>query len=214
MIKVIIADDHPLMRESIKSAIETNSSDIVVVGSFSNGIEVLSFLQHTPPDVILLDIDMPELDGFETLKQIREKFGDKFKVLIFSAHTSNFINLRLMQLGADGILFKKSTSDELTSTIRSISKGTVVFQNSTAYKMAFGVKKSIAMELDDFNATEISILKLMCEQQNAKEIAAKLGLSANSINKYRAILMEKTNSSNMAGMVIFAIKHGIYKIPE
>jgi DNA-binding NarL/FixJ family response regulator len=214
MIKVIIADDHPLMRESIKSAIETNSSDIVVVGSFSNGIEVLSFLEHTPPDVILLDIDMPELDGFETLKQIREKFGDKFKVLIFSAHTSNFINLRLMQLGADGILFKKSTADELTSTIRSICKGTVVFQNSTAYKMAFGVKKSIAMELDDFNTTEISILKLMCEQQNAKEIAAKLGLSANSINKYRAILMEKTNSSNMAGMVIFAIKHGIYKIPD
>ena len=214
MIKVIIADDHPLMRESIKSAIETNSSDIVVVGSFSNGIEVLSFLEHTPPDVILLDIDMPELDGFETLKQIREKFGDKFKVLIFSAHTSNFINLRLMQLGADGILFKKSTSDELTSTIRSICKGTVVFQNSAAYKMAFGVKKSIAMELDDFNETEISILKLMCEQQNAKEIAVKLGLSANSINKYRAILMEKTNSSNMAGMVIFAIKHGIYKIPD
>ena len=214
MIKIIIADDHPLMRESIKSAIETNSSDIVVVGSFSNGIEVLTFLEHTPPDVILLDIDMPELDGFETLKQIREKFGDKFKVLIFSAHTSNFINLRLMQLGADGILFKKSTSDELTSTIRSICKGTVVFQNSTAYKMAFGVKKSIAMELDDFNETEISILKLMCEQQNAKEIAVKLGLSANSINKYRAILMEKTNSSNMAGMVIFAIKHGIYKIPD
>jgi DNA-binding NarL/FixJ family response regulator len=214
MIKVIIADDHPLMRESIKSAIETNSSDIVVVGSFSNGIEVLTFLEHTPPDVILLDIDMPELDGFETLKQIREKFGDKFKVLIFSAHTSNFINLRLMQLGADGILFKKNTSDELTSTIRSICKGTVVFQNSTAYKMAFGVKKSIAMELDDFNETEISILKLMCEQQNAKEIAVKLGLSANSINKYRAILMEKTNSSNMAGMVIFAIKHGIYKSPD
>jgi DNA-binding CsgD family transcriptional regulator len=70
------------------------------------------------------------------------------------------------------------------------------------------------MELDDFNETEISILKLMCEQQNAKEIAVKLGLSANSINKYRAILMEKTNSSNMAGMVIFAIKHGIYKIPD
>lgn len=67
-------------------------------------------------------------------------------------------------------------------------------------------KYYIAKELDDFNATVISKLKLMCEQQNPKEIAAKLGLSAHSINKYRAILMEKTNSSNMAGMVIFAIK--------
>jgi DNA-binding NarL/FixJ family response regulator len=214
MIKIIIADDHPLMRESIKSAIETNSSDIVVVGSFSNGIEVLTFLEHTVPDLVLLDSEMPELDGFETLKIIREKFGDLFKVLIFSAHTSNFINLRIMQLGADGVLFKKSTAEELTSTIRLIYKNSIMLNNPVAYKMAFDENKLGLVKLKNFNETEISILRLICEQQNAKEIAVKLGLSANSINKYRTILMEKTNASNMAGMVIFAIKHGIYKIPD
>ena len=92
MIKIIIADDHPLMRESIKSAIETNSSDIVVVGSFSNGNEVLRFLEHTVPDLVLLDIDMPELDGFEVAKAIRIHPDLKIRSIPILALTAGSIN--------------------------------------------------------------------------------------------------------------------------
>jgi hypothetical protein len=213
-IKIIIADDHPLMRSAICSNLTNESDQIEIIGQCCDGIELLEILKYKKPDIVILDIEMPRMDGIEVLKTIREKYKNSLKVLVFSANSSNYINLRLMQMGADGILFKKSSTEELIHAINIVYKDSVFFQDSMAFKMLSNSHNMKKESLDQFNSVDFEILQLLCQQKNANEIAKEMKMSVNTINKYRSKLMEKTNSQNLAGMVIFAIQNGIYVIPN
>lgn len=213
-IKIIIAEDHPLMRSAICSNLANESDQVEIIGQCCDGIELLELLKFKVPDIILLDIEMPRMDGLDTLKAIRERYKNNIKILVFSANSSNYINLKLMQMGADGILFKKSSTEELINAINVVYRGSVFFQDSLAFKMlsnSHNIKKD---SLEQFNSVDFEILQLLCQQKNANEIAQEMKMSVNTINKYRSKLMEKTNSQNIAGMVIFAIQNGIYVIPN
>lgn len=213
-IKIIIAEDHPLMRSAICSNLANESDQVEIIGQCCDGIELLELLKFKVPDIILLDIEMPRMDGLDTLKAIRERYKNNIKILVFSANSSNYINLKLMQMGADGILFKKSSTEELINAINVVYRGSVFFQDSLAFKMlsnSHNIKKD---SLEQFNSVDFEILQLLCQQKNANEIAQEMQMSVNTINKYRSKLMEKTNSQNIAGMVIFAIQNGIYVIPN
>jgi DNA-binding NarL/FixJ family response regulator len=213
-IKIIIADDHPLMRSAICSNLTIESDQIEIIGQCCDGIELLEILKYKKPDIIILDIEMPRMDGLEVLQEIRENYKNNIKVLVFSANSSNYINLRLMQMGADGILFKKSSTEELVNAINIVYKDSVFFQDSLAFKMLSNSHNMKKVSLDQFNSVDFEILKLICQQKNANEISEEMKMSVNTINKYRSKLMEKTNSQNLAGMVIFAIQNGIYVIPN
>ena len=117
-------------------------------------------------------------------------------------------------MGADGIIFKKSSTEELINAINVVYKDSVFFQDSIAFKMLSNKHNFKKESLDHFNNVDFEILKLICQQKNANEIAQEMKMSVNTINKYRGKLMEKTNSQNLAGMVIFAIQNGIYVIPN
>jgi DNA-binding NarL/FixJ family response regulator len=119
-----------------------------------------------------------------------------------------------MQMGADGILFKKSSTVELINAINIVYKDSVFFQDSLAFKMLSNSHNMKKESLDQFNSVDFEILQLLCQQKNANEIAQEMKMSVNTINKYRSKLMEKTKSQNLAGMVIFAIQNGIYVIPN
>lgn len=213
-IKIIIADDHPLMRSAIFSNLTIESDQIEIIGQCCDGIELLEILKFKKPDIVILDIEMPRMDGLEVLKEIRENYENNIKVLVFSANSSNYINLRLMQMGADGILFKKSSPEELVNAINIVYKDSVFFQDSLAFKMLSNSHNMKKVSLDQFSSVDFEILKLICQQKNANEISEEMKMSVNTINKYRGKLMEKTNSQNLAGMVIFAIQNGIYVIPN
>ncbi len=213
-IKIIIAEDHPLMRSAICSNLTNESDQIEIIGQCCDGIELLEILKYKKPDIVILDIEMPRMDGIEVLKAIRDKYKNTIKVLVFSANLSNYINLRLMQMGADGILFKKSSTEELINAINIVYKDSVFFQDSMAFKMLSNSHNMKKESLDQFNSVDFEILQLLCQQKNANEIAKEMKMSVNTINKYRSKLMEKTNSQNLAGMVIFAIQNGIYVIPN
>lgn len=213
-IKIIIAEDHPLMRSAICSNLANESDQIEIIGQCCDGIELLELLKFKVPDIILLDIEMPRMDGLDTLKAIRERYKNNIKILVFSANSSNYINLRLMQMGADGILFKKSSTEELINAINIVYRGSVFFQDSLAFKMLSNSHNMKKDSLEQFNSVDFEILQLLCQQKNANEIAQEMKMSVNTINKYRSKLMEKTNSQNIAGMVIFAIQNGIYVIPN
>lgn len=213
-IKIIIAEDHPLMRSAICSNLTNESDQIEIIGQCCDGIELLEILKYKKPDIVILDIEMPRMDGIEVLKTIREKYKNSLKVLVFSANSSNYINLKLMQMGADGILFKKSSTEELINAINIVYKDSVFFQDSMAFKMLSNSHNMKKESLDQFNSVDFEILQLLCQQKNANEIAKEMKMSVNTINKYRSKLMEKTNSQNLAGMVIFAIQNGIYVIPN
>jgi len=213
-IKLIIADDHPLMRSAICNNLTIESNQIEIIGQCCDGIELLEILKYKQPDIIILDFEMPRMDGLEVLKKIRENYKNNIKVLVFSANLSNYINLRLMQMGADGIIFKKSSTEELINAINIVHKDSVFFQDSIAFKMLSNSHNMKKVSLEQFNSIDFEILKLICQQKNANEIAQEMKMSVNTINKYRSKLMEKTNSQNLAGMVIFAIQNGIYVIPN
>jgi DNA-binding NarL/FixJ family response regulator len=213
-IEIIIAEDHPLMRSAICSNLTNGSSEIEIIGQCCDGIELLEILKFKRPDIVLLDLEMPRMDGLEVLKAIREEYKNQIKVLVFSANSSNYINLKLMRMGADGIIFKKSSTEELINAIQIVYKGSVFFQDSIAFKMLSNSHNMKKDSLDQFNAVDFEILQLICQQKNANEIAKQMKMSVNTINKYRGKLMEKTNSQNLAGMVIFAIQNGIYVIPN
>lgn len=213
-IKIIIAEDHPLMRSAISSNLATAAPEIEIVGQCCDGVELLEILKYKNPDIVLLDVEMPRMDGLEVLKTIREKYKNDLKVLVFSANSSNYLNLKLMQTGADGILFKKSSTEELINAIKIVFNDSVFFQDSLAFKMLSNRHNLKKDSLDQFNTTDFEILQLICQQKNANDIAKEMKMSVNTINKYRSKLMEKTNSQNLAGMVIFAIQNGIYVIPN
>jgi DNA-binding NarL/FixJ family response regulator len=213
-IKIIIAEDHPLMRSAISSNLATAAPEIEIIGQCCDGVELLEILKYKNPNIVLLDVEMPRMDGLEVLKTIREKYKNDLKVLVFSANTSNYLNLKLMQTGADGILFKKSSTEELINAIKIIYNDSVFFQDSLAFKMLSNRHNLKKDSLDQFNTTDFEILQLICQQKNANDIAKEMKMSVNTINKYRSKLMEKTNSQNLAGMVIFAIQNGIYVIPN
>lgn len=213
-IEIIIAEDHPLMRSAICSNLTNGSSEIEIIGQCCDGIELLEILKFKRPDIVLLDLGMPRMDGLEVLKAIREEYKNQIKVLVFSANSSNYINLKLMRMGADGIIFKKSSTEELINAIQIVYKGSVFFQDSIAFKMLSNSHNMKKDSLEQFNAVDFEILQLICQQKNANEIAKQMKMSVNTINKYRGKLMEKTNSQNLAGMVIFAIQNGIYVIPN
>jgi len=213
-IEIIIAEDHPLMRSAICSNLTNGSSEIEIIGQCCDGIELLEILKFKRPDIVLLDLEMPRMDGLEVLKAIREEYKNQIKVLVFSANSSNYINLKLMRMGADGIIFKKSSTEELINAIQIVYKGSVFFQDSIAFKMLSNSHNMKKDSLEQFNTVDFEILQLICQQKNANEIAKQMKMSVNTINKYRGKLMEKTNSQNLAGMVIFAIQNGIYVIPN
>lgn len=213
-IEIIIAEDHPLMRSAICSNLNNGSNEIEIIGQCCDGIELLEILKFKRPDIVLLDLEMPRMDGLEVLKAIREEYKNQIKVLVFSANSSNYINLKLMRMGADGIIFKKSSTEELINAIQIVYKGSVFFQDSIAFKMLSNSHNMKKDSLEQFNAVDFEILQLICQQKNANEIAKQMKMSVNTINKYRGKLMEKTNSQNLAGMVIFAIQNGIYVIPN
>lgn len=213
-IKIIIAEDHPLMRSAISGNLATAAPEIEIIGQCCDGVELLEILKYKNPDIVLLDVEMPRMDGLEVLKTIREKYKNDLKVLVFSANSSNYLNLKLMQTGADGILFKKSSTEELINAIKIVNNDSVFFQDSLAFKMLSNRHNLKKDSLDQFNTTDFEILQLICQQKNANDIAKEMKMSVNTINKYRSKLMEKTNSQNLAGMVIFAIQNGIYVIPN
>jgi DNA-binding NarL/FixJ family response regulator len=202
------------MRSAICSNLTNGSSEIEIIGQCCDGIELLEILKFKRPDIVLLDLEMPRMDGLEVLKAIREEYKNQIKVLVFSANSSNYINLKLMRMGADGIIFKKSSTEELINAIQIVYKGSVFFQDSIAFKMLSNSHNMKKDSLEQFNAVDFEILQLICQQKNANEIAKQMKMSVNTINKYRGKLMEKTNSQNLAGMVIFAIQNGIYVIPN
>lgn len=126
-IEIIIAEDHPLMRSAICSNLTNGSNEIEIIGQCCDGIELLEILKFKRPDIVLLDLEMPRMDGLEVLKAIREEYKNQIKVLVFSANSSNYINLKLMRMGADGIIFKKSSTEELINAIQIVYKGSVFF---------------------------------------------------------------------------------------
>jgi DNA-binding NarL/FixJ family response regulator len=215
MINIAIADDQMLFRKGMAAIVNT-FENMSVVCEADNGRKLLGFLETTTqnPDVILMDLSMPELNGIDTMKIIHEKYPDQ-KVIILSIHNEEKFVIHLIELGASAYLFKNSEPEDVEKAIRGVIEKGFYFSEDTlgSFHKRLTNKKTHVSVHDNIPITlsirEIEVLNLICQEQTAHEIAEKLFISTRTVDGHRNNLLEKTGARNTAGLVIFAIKNNL-----
>jgi DNA-binding NarL/FixJ family response regulator len=215
VIKVIIADDHALFRQGVKAALSIKK-DVELIAEADNGMQLLNLLRHLEPDVILLDIQMPIMDGIATLPEIRKVYP-QVKVIILSMHNDHSMISKLMEIGANSYLTKNTDSENIYNAIKTCYEQEFYFNELTNKALLTGLRTRRAEPLlpQEANLTEkeTTILKMMCEEKTTKEIADLVDISPRTVEAIRDKLKTKTGAKSMAGLVMYAVKNGIIQQP-
>lgn len=216
MIKILIADDQELIRESLKIVLDLNQ-DMEVVGVAENGRKVLELLKKNLPDVILMDIRMPELDGVLCTKAVKEKFPD-VKIIILTTFDDDEYVYYALKYGASGYLLKGCSVQELTAAIHTVMSGGSILNQGVLTKVVklFSqlAQANITMELDgrrveELNRTEKNIASLVGRGLSNKEIAEKLFLSEGTIRNALSSALSKLNLRDRTQLAIWAVQTGL-----
>ncbi len=216
MIKILIADDQDLIRESLKIILDMNS-DIKVVGLAENGNKVLEQIRKNLPDIILMDIRMPEMDGVLCTKAVKEKYPD-VKIIILTTFDDDEYVFYALKYGASGYLLKGCSVQELTAAIHTVMNGGSILNASVITKVVklFNqlAQANIAMELDgrsikELNRTEKNIASLVGRGLSNKEIAEKLFLSEGTIRNALSAALSKLNLRDRTQLAIWAVQTGL-----
>lgn len=211
VIKVAIADDHALFRTGVKTFL-SGRKDIQMVAEAENGMQLMNLLKHIQPDVILLDIHMPIMDGYTTLPEIKKLYPE-MKVIMLSMNNDPSIITKMMEIGANSYLTKESDSETIYQAIVTCYQSEFFFNDLTNKALLSGLR----MKKDPIPGTpdvqlsdkEITILKLMCDEKSTKEIADIVDLSPRTVEAIRDKLKTKTGVKSMAGLVMYAVKAGL-----
>jgi DNA-binding NarL/FixJ family response regulator len=211
IIKVAIADDHALFRTGVKTSLSSRK-DIQMIAEAENGMQLMNLLKHIKPDVILLDIHMPIMDGYTTLPEIKKLYPE-MKVIMLSMNNDPSIITKMMEIGANSYLTKESDSETIYQAIKTCYEQEFFFNDRTNKALLNGLrmKKPQESPMQEVQLTdkEITILKLMCEEKSTKEIADIVDLSPRTVEAIRDKLKTKTGVKSMAGLVMYAVKAGI-----
>jgi DNA-binding NarL/FixJ family response regulator len=211
VIKVAIADDHALFRTGVKTSLSSRK-DIQMIAEAENGMQLMNLLKHIRPDVVLLDIHMPIMDGYTTLPEIKKLYPE-IKVIMLSMNNDPSIITKMMEVGANSYLTKESDSETIYQAIRTCYEQEFFFNDLTNKALLNGLRMKKPQEAPlqevHLNDKEITILKLMCEEKSTKEIADIVDLSPRTVEAIRDKLKTKTGVKSMAGLVMYAVKAGI-----
>jgi DNA-binding NarL/FixJ family response regulator len=212
IIRVAIADDHMLFRAGVKTALSMKK-DIRMVAEADNGMQLLNLLKHITPDVVLLDIQMPIMDGIATLPEIKRLYPD-VKVVMLTMHNDHSMISKLMELGANAYLTKNSDSEVIYEAVKTVFEQEYFFNQLTNKALIDGLRLKRQAEVvtpteAKLTEKEVTILKLMCEEKSTKEIADIVDLSPRTVEAIRDKLKTKTGAKSMAGLVMYAVKTGI-----
>lgn len=207
-IKVLLTDDHQIIIDGLKSLLK-NSEEINVLAEANNGREALRILGILSVDVVLMDIDMPVLNGIETLKEIRKQFRN-VKVIILSMHNEAGMIKSLMDIGANGYLLKSCSQDELIGAIKKVSTGQNYFSTDVTLALLNTSGTSNPEQKNELlTDRETEILKLIAAGFSNKEIGDQLFISHRTVDTHRTNLMKKLDVNNIAGLISYAIRNGI-----
>jgi DNA-binding NarL/FixJ family response regulator len=211
VIKVAIADDHALFRTGVKTSLSSRK-DIQMIAEAENGMQLMNLLKHIQPDVVLLDIHMPIMDGYTTLPEIKKLYPE-IKVIMLSMNNDPSIITKMMEIGANSYLTKESDSETIYQAIRTCYEQEFFFNDLTNKALLNGLRMKKPQEIAtpdvQLSDKEITILKLMCEEKSTKEIADMVDLSPRTVEAIRDKLKTKTGVKSMAGLVMYAVKAGI-----
>ena len=207
MIRLIIADDHPVIRDGIKSIID-NEKDISMVGFAANGDELLKMLEKTEVDIILMDINMPGMNGIEATKTVKKKYPHT-KVLCFSQYDEKRFIKQLLKCGANGYLLKDAAGEELVRAVWMVYSGGMYMSKNLPNVFGDKPKKRSNYLFPDLSKREIDVLNEICSEKNTYEIADSLYISHNTVETHRANLLLKVGVKNTAGLVRWAVENNI-----
>ena len=210
-INIAIADDQKLFRKGMVALLST-FDNITLLFEAGNGLELLQLCEQAEvkPDVILLDLSMPEMNGLDALKILKQKYPS-IAVIVLTIHEAENFILATIQAGANGYLAKNAEPEEVELAIREVHKNDFHFTLPMLEIMRKGLTKKIqSSQLEkqhNLTPREIEVLQLICKQFNSVEIAEKLFLSNRTVEGHRNNLLIKTGSRNTAGLVLFALQH-------
>lgn len=210
-VRILLVDDHYVIRQGLKIILLESSSDMVVVGEASNGREALAQAELLKPDVVVMDIGMPELNGIEATRIIREQLPAA-RVIILSMHNTNEHIFRAMQAGAFAYILKESAGSCLVKAIRTVMKGHHYFGDGVEEPSkggSPGYHSRPKSPVYSLSPRELAVIQFVAEGKSSAEIARILALSPKSIETYRSRLMLKLGLNNIPSLVKFALLHGI-----
>ena len=209
---LILADDHILLRDALANLINT-FDEFAVIATAGNGEEVIQAVENgSRPDIILMDLNMPKLDGYETARWLQQRHPE-IKIVILTMYDSEIALIRLLQVGVNGFLKKDIHPSELKTALLVVATGEYYYSNHTTGKIASLFRKShdkhSSIEKSILTDVEIEFLKLASTDMTYKEIAHTMHLTPRHIDAYRDALFEKLDVKSRVGLAIYAVKNGI-----
>ena len=214
-IRIILADDHEIFRDGFNVMLK-KQTEIKLLGEAANGVELIELTERLMPDIIITDIKMPRMDGIEATKVLTAKFPE-INIIALTMFDDDNLIIDMLEAGAKGYLLKSAHKTEIIDAIKTVYKDETYYCKSTSAKLIKMIAQSRfnpirQKEKPEFTKKEIEVIKLICQQASNKEIASKLFLSMRTIEGYREKIQEKMKAKNVAGIVVYAIKSGIYEI--
>lgn len=213
MINVLIVDDHALVRMGIRRLLD-DLPDIAVVGEAENGERALDFIRTHKPDVVLLDMKMPGIDGWEVTRRL-QKSHPEVKVIAVTALSTESLPSRVLQLGAMGYLTKESGSQDLSAAIRKVYQGERYLSAEIAQKMAIdSLQAHQDSPFDALSEREMQVMLMITRGMTVQDIATRLFLSSKTINGYRYRIFDKLDVKNDVELTFLALKYRLVESPE
>lgn len=206
-IKILLADDHSVVRHGFRRILETQE-DLQVVGEVSNGREAVEQAEALQPDLIIMDVTMPELNGIEATRRVAE-VAPRTRVLALSMHRDAVYVREILRAGAKGYLLKDSSEADLISAVRAVSQGEGYLSPAVSEAVLSDYRKHVTNPIDLLSTREREVLQWIAEGKTNKEIAVALNLSVYTVEAHRGKIMEKLNLHSAGEMVRFALRNGL-----
>ncbi|MFT3794875.1 response regulator [Flavobacterium sp.] len=218
MLRIAIADDHRLFRKGLAGLLNS-FENVSVVLEAENGLKLLESMESIPIDLLITDLQMPQMDGFETCKTVRQLYPE-VKILVVSQLTTKEAIYQIMQIGVHGYFSKDSNPDQLQEAVFSIRDKDFYF----GQELGAVIREAILWEKKNKNQSvkqeaaltkrEIEVIQMACKEYSSLEIAEKLFINVRTVETHRKKIMEKTESKNFIGVVLYALKHNLVRMED
>ena len=211
-IRVVLADDHAVVRDGLRMVLEARN-EVVVVGDAGNGREALELIRELTPDVAVLDVSMPELNGIDAAARVPE-VSPETRVVILSMHATSEHIFRALQAGAKGYVLKESAGKEVVTAVKTVYNGQQYFSQKVTEAMVDDYLHTRGQPREkspiaSLSPRERQVLQLVVEGKSSTEIAEQICLSPKTVETYRGRIMQKLGIKDLPGLVKFAIQHGL-----
>jgi len=214
-IKIIIADDHQIILDGLSSLL-SKEKNVQIAGDAANGEELVEKARLQKPDIVLTDIQMPVMDGIEATRMLLRE-NEQLGIIALTMHEETHLIVDIVEAGARGYLLKNTGKTELLKAINTVYEGDTYYCKEATDKLLSLVSKAnfYPFKPNDkpvFTKPEIQVMQLICQQFSSKEIAATIGINKRSVDSQRERIQKKIGARNLAGIVLYAIRNGIYSI--